>query len=41
VKTGKLIIKDLEREKAALADYRNSMNQQRAQIGAAVFDSGK
>jgi hypothetical protein len=33
--------KDLEREKTALADYRNSIDQQRAQIGDTVFDSGK
>ena len=33
--------KELEKEKTALAGYRNSLDPQRAQIGDTVFDSGK
>jgi hypothetical protein len=32
--------KELEREKKALADYRNSLDPQRAKIGNTVFDTG-
>jgi len=33
--------KELEREKNAVADYRNSLDPQRTKIGNIVFDSGK